>query len=306
MTVNPIFRFISVMYTVEFQKRGLPYAHILLGLNSDAKLKIEANIDNVITTELPDSRLYPKLSEGVAKYMIHGSCGPANINSPCMTDKRCSKFYPKPYTPTTMIDQEGYPRYRRRVSGIHITKHGVELDNRNVVPYNSHLLMRYGGHVNVEYCNKSNSIKYLFKYVKKGPNKAALEISNREGDNDNAKDKVVDEIKQYYDCIYVSSCEAVWRIFKFDIHHKWPPVFKLKLHLENEQSACFHDYDPLTDVVKKNEEADTMFLAWFEANRKFPEGRNLTYAEFPTKFTYHRDDRMWLPRKKGYNIGRLQ
>jgi len=27
-----------------------------------------------------------------------------------------------------------------------------------------------------------------------------------------------------------------------------------------------------------------MFLAWFEANKKFEEGRNLTDAEFPTKF----------------------
>lgn len=117
---------------------------------------------------------------------------------------------------------------------------------------------------------------------------------------------MVDEIKQYYDCRYVSPCEAVWRIFKFDIHHKWTPVFKLKFHLENEQFVCFHDYDPITDVVRKNKEVDAMFLAWFEANRKFPEGRSLTYAEFPTKFTYHRDDRMWLPRKKGYSIGRLQ
>jgi len=27
-----------------------------------------------------------------------------------------------------------------------------------------------------------------------------------------------------------------------------------------------------------------MFLAWFEANKRFEEGMNLTYAEFPTKF----------------------
>lgn len=47
-----------------------------------------------------------------------------------------------------------------------------------------------------------------------------------------------------------------------------------------------------------------MFLAWMEANKKYPEGRTLTYAEFPTKFTW-KDGKFWEPRKSGYSIGRL-
>jgi len=50
-----------------------------------------------------------------------------------------------------MIDDEGYPRYKRRDFVIHVDKQGVQLDNRYVVPYNPHLLIRYEGHVNVEY-----------------------------------------------------------------------------------------------------------------------------------------------------------
>jgi hypothetical protein len=49
----------------------------------------------------------------------------------------------------------------------------------------------------------------------------------------------------------------------------------------------------------------SMFLAWFKANQQYEEGRNLTYAEFPSKFTYFEEDRMWQPRKSGYSIGRL-
>ncbi|XP_024636580.1 uncharacterized protein [Medicago truncatula] len=48
-----------------------------------------------------------------------------------------------------------------------------------------------------------------------------------------------------------------------------------------------------------------MFLAWFEANRQYVGGRNLTYAEFPTRFTFEKNDKQWQPRKLGYQIGRL-
>ncbi|XP_039683005.1 ATP-dependent DNA helicase PIF1-like [Medicago truncatula] len=48
-----------------------------------------------------------------------------------------------------------------------------------------------------------------------------------------------------------------------------------------------------------------MFLAWFEANRQYVGGRDLTYAEFPTRFTYEKKDKQWQPRKLGYQIGRL-
>ena len=73
------------------------------------------------------------------------------------------------------------------------------------------LLLRYQTHVNTEYCNKSNLIKSLFKYVNKGPDKAKLKITNIP--KDSTETPVIDEIKQYYDCRYISPCEAVWRIF---------------------------------------------------------------------------------------------
>jgi len=48
-----------------------------------------------------------------------------------------------------------------------------------------------------------------------------------------------------------------------------------------------------------------MFLACFEANKRYEEGRNLTYAEFPTKFVWMSQQRQWKPRKQGYSIARL-
>lgn len=48
-----------------------------------------------------------------------------------------------------------------------------------------------------------------------------------------------------------------------------------------------------------------MILAWFEANKTYVEGRDRTYAEFPTKFVYLSQDKRWQPRKQGFTIGRL-
>jgi len=110
------------MYTVEFQKGGLPHAHILLWLDGESKLKNRIDIDKVISVELPNMDLYPKLEKVVSSYMIHGPCGPARYNLSCMKEGRCSKFYPKKFTSSTSIDEEGYPCYRRLDNGKFIKK----------------------------------------------------------------------------------------------------------------------------------------------------------------------------------------
>jgi hypothetical protein len=55
--------------------------------------------------------------------------------------------------------------------------HGIELDNRWVVRHNVYLLTKYDAHINVEVCNNIRAVKYLFKYVYKGHDRATVEIS---------------------------------------------------------------------------------------------------------------------------------
>jgi hypothetical protein len=63
------------MYSVEWQKRGLPHAHILIRLYN----KITSNeIDDVICAEIPDADVDKNLHEVVTKNMIHGPCGTLN------------------------------------------------------------------------------------------------------------------------------------------------------------------------------------------------------------------------------------
>jgi hypothetical protein len=68
-------------------------------------------------------------------------------------------------------------QYRCRTEAGHfIERYGVKLDNGWVVPYNLALLKRFRAHINVEWCNKTHLIKYLFKYITKGPDRARVVI----------------------------------------------------------------------------------------------------------------------------------
>lgn len=76
-------------------------------------------------------------------------------------------------------------------------------------------------------------------------------------------------------------------------------------HLPNQQTIYFDDDETIESVLKMNKEVKTMFLAWFEANRRFSQGRELTYSEFPTKFIFDKKNRILQLRKQGQSIGRL-
>ena len=72
------------MYTVEFQKRGLLHAHILMWLSADHKITSTSQIDQLIFAELPDTNKFPRLYKAVSAFMVHGPCGRGFMNSPCM------------------------------------------------------------------------------------------------------------------------------------------------------------------------------------------------------------------------------
>jgi hypothetical protein len=92
------------MYFVEWQKRGLPHAHILVWLIDKIDPK---EINSIISEEIPDLSTDQILFDVVTANMIHGPCGNLNRSSPCMVDGKCIKSFPK--------NVDGYPIYRRKI-----------------------------------------------------------------------------------------------------------------------------------------------------------------------------------------------
>ncbi|GJS45156.1 hypothetical protein Tco_0595277 [Tanacetum coccineum] len=77
---------------------------------------------------------------------------------------------------------------------------------------------------------------------------------------------------------HLSSCEAAWRIFKFDIHHRFLAVERLPFHLPNQQSVVFDPSESI-DIQLENTPANTLkFLAWMECNKTDSAGQKLLYV----------------------------
>ncbi|XP_072395207.1 uncharacterized protein [Diabrotica undecimpunctata] len=160
------------MYSIEWQKRGLPHAHILIWLVE----RIQPDqIDDIICAEIPKHEVDPDLHDVVTTNMIHGPCGAINPQSPCMVDGKCSKRYPRKLTAETVTGNDGYPLYRRRSpddDGRTVTtkvkRMDFVVDNSWIVPYSPLISKTFKTHCNVEYCNSVKSIKYICKYVTKG------------------------------------------------------------------------------------------------------------------------------------------
>ncbi|XP_072069540.1 uncharacterized protein [Arachis hypogaea] len=230
----------------EFQKRGLSHAHILLFMSNEFKPQTPDDIDKHITAEILDENERPNLHGAVQNYMVHGLCGPYNKNSPCMKNGSCSKFYPKEFRQRTLIDEAGFPKYRHTDNGQTVKKRECVLNNKFIVLYNPKLLLKFGCHINVKYTCQTSPIKYMFKYI--------------------------------------SACEAVWRLFGYEIQEKELFVIRLPFHLEDEQPVIYGEISNVNDIVERAISHKSIFFGWMAANMSYPYARSLTYAEFPTKF----------------------
>ncbi|XP_076908503.1 uncharacterized protein LOC143565407 [Bidens hawaiensis] len=126
------------------------------------------------------------------------------------------------------------------------------------------------------------------------------------GEHQNNVDRNIDEIKEFYDCRYLSACEASWGIFAYDVHYRVPAVMRLPFHLPGKQQVIYGTDDDIENVLEITDTvSSSLFELWMECNRNDHEARKLTYSEFPTKFVWHLSPRGWQRRKSGFSIGRV-
>lgn len=288
---------IANVYVIEFQKRGLPHAHILFILRDSDKLRDKECVDFIVCAEIPNQEENPRLYNIVKQCMVHGPCGPFNRNSICMKDGQCSKGFPKEFTHETNMNVNGYPMYRRRNNGVRITVGPHTVDNRWIVPYNPYLSLKYNAHINVEVCSSVRSVKYLYKYIYKGHDCTSVQLRiNAEGQ----QFETIDEVNLFLDCRYVSPPEAMWRLHERKLFDRSHSVQRLPVHLPDEQTIFFLADEDLQNVVAR----ETKLTGFFNLCQREEAARQYFYTQIPEFYTWNKGE--WTQRRRFANtIGRM-
>ncbi|KAF7127851.1 hypothetical protein RHSIM_Rhsim11G0017500 [Rhododendron simsii] len=137
---------VAHVFTIEFQKRGLPHMHALLFLKGLDKIRTCAQVDNLVCAGFPYPKDDPELFEIVKCCMLHGPCGERNPQAPCMENGECTKRYPRDFVDATSMDEDGYPIYRR---------HKID-----------------------QVCARMRHVKYIHKYIYKGYDCATMVLGS--------------------------------------------------------------------------------------------------------------------------------
>jgi hypothetical protein len=80
--------------------------------------------------------------------------------------------------------------------------------------------MLYNCHINIEICSSIKTVKYLYKYIYKGPDGTSYSVDK----STNGDKVVINEIKWFSDARCVTPLEAAYRLYGFSLYQMYPPV----------------------------------------------------------------------------------
>ncbi|XP_074277421.1 uncharacterized protein LOC141601059 [Silene latifolia] len=152
-----------------------------------------------------------------------------------------------------------------------------------------------------EVCSSIKAVKYLYKYIYKGHDRISFTVE------DGIEQHDYDEISAFQSARWISPPEAVWRIFRFCMNEIHPTMVPLQVYLQNMETVLFRPYERLENIEDDDSRKRTMLIAFFEQNQADSYARTLLYQQFPEHYVWlgQKDDKLWIPRRKGFAIGRL-
>ena len=287
---------VYVMAVTEFQKRGLPHAHIILKFKESAQQR--GAVHDWVWAHIPDINLYPAEHAAVLKFMIHNPCtSSVNRNAVCQTDqngtRRCGKHFPQPLRDNTSIENAtGRALYRRPAMQplpykFYCSKTSkwiqTTIDNTWVVPYNAYLLTRFNAHMCVDYVTNEKVVLYLYKYVYKGPDFAVTGVFAE-------SESGPVTIEEYSTARYISATDACWHLLGNDMQRRSHSVQSLKVCLPGDEAVVSSPQSTIANLVQLAETAreKTDLHRYFNRNQHYDGGclRELTYAQYWEQYCY--------------------
>ena len=187
-----------------------------------------------------------------------------------MVNGKYSKHFPKKYRERTDQAEDSYLLYARPNNGLVFEHNGARFTNQYMVLHCPQLLLLFDCHINIEISAELKTVKYLSKYIYKGPDRATIEISGG----------MQDKIKAHLDGWFIGPTEACWKIFKFNIHGESPAVQCFLIHFPNEHYVKFHAHLTVNKVLAKQNVKKTQLTAWFDYNSTHNDGLGLIYQQF--------------------------
>ena len=277
------YRQVFIQRVIEFQKRYIPHAHIVVRLDTlDPTPDV---VDSWITTRMFYHEECPKysgrledidacirtkcdcpahqLNRFIFSKMRHTVCQEGK----CLTPNGCKKGYPfERAGEATMSHSWCNSR------GTWTLRRSFRQDSR-VVPYNRKLVEKYKAHINVECCHSYTVIKYLRKYLSKMPD-CSRALPSLESVLANPKL----EFQLWQSYRHVGVAEAVVRLLQIDVNLSKPSVSRLYIHKENEHNIFGIDE---TDLPGDNSRISQL-MRYFCRHINL---RKLKYTEYYEQYT---------------------
>jgi len=116
------------------------------------------------------------------------------------------------------------------------------------------------------------AVRYIHKYIYKGHDRTSVEFHDVQNK---------DEVREFLDARYRGSVESCWHMFEFAVHVEHPTVYRLPVHLEDQQLVYFNPDDNINDVLERGALKETPLTVWFKVNQTNELARQTTYQKFP-------------------------